>query len=71
VPVFRGGSRVYEAPPLPEAAGRARRQLAAFDPSVRRFLNPHSYPVGLERSAHAVRTKLVVLARSLQRPERK
>ena len=64
VPVVRSGRRVYEAPPLGDIADRGRRQLAAFDPSVRRFLNPHSYPVGLERSAHAVRTKLVVLARS-------
>ncbi len=70
-PVVRGGRRVHEASSLQETAERARRQLAAFDPSVRRFLNPHSYPVGLERGAHAVRTKLVVLARSQQRPERK
>jgi len=64
VPVFRAGTRVWEPPPLAEAARRAREQMRAFDPSILRFLNPHSYPVGLERGAHAVRTKLVVMSRS-------
>ena len=64
VPAIRSGTRVYGHPPLPEIAERARTQLAAIDPSVKRFLNPHSYPVGLERSAHALRMRLIVLARA-------
>lgn len=63
VPVVRGGQRVYSAPELPEIAERTRRQLDLLDPSQRRFLNPHTYPVGLERSVHATRTRLIVLAR--------
>ncbi len=68
VPVVRRGDRVYEGPSLEDIAARGREQLASFDPSVRRFLNPHAYPVGLERSAHAVRTKLLVRARAEQGP---
>lgn len=63
VEVFRGGARTCDAPSLTEIAGYAREQLASFDPSVRRFLNPHTYPVGLERGANAIRTRLIVQAR--------
>ncbi len=64
VPVVRSGTRVYSPPPLGAVRDRAAAQLASLDPSVRRFLNPHSYPVGLERSVHALRMRLIVLARS-------
>jgi nicotinate phosphoribosyltransferase len=64
VPVVRGGGRVYELPELPAIQERAREQLSSLDPSVRRFLNPHSYPVGLERGVHALRMRLIVLARA-------
>ena len=64
VPVVRGGERVYELPELTAIQERAREQLALLDPSVRRFLNPHSYPVGLERGVHALRMRLIVLARA-------
>lgn len=64
VPVVRGGERVYELPDLTAIQERAREQLSLLDPSVRRFLNPHSYPVGLERGVHALRMRLIVLARA-------
>ena len=64
VPVVRAGERVYDTRLLDDIARRAGEQVAALDPSVRRFLNPHSYPVGLERGVHALRMKLIVLARA-------
>lgn len=63
VPVFRRGRRVYDPPPLPALRARTRAQLAAFHAGVKRFLNPHRYPVGLERRLHDVRTGLVLAAR--------
>jgi nicotinate phosphoribosyltransferase len=63
VPVFRRGRRVYEPPPLPAVRARARAQLARFHAGVKRFLNPHRYPVGLERRLHDLRTRLVLEAR--------
>ena len=65
VPVFRGGSVVYDCPPLGEVRALAQRSLAELDPSIKRFLNPHSYPVGLERSVHDARNALVLRARGL------
>jgi nicotinate phosphoribosyltransferase len=32
-------------------------------PGIKRFANPHQYPVGLEASLHDVKTRLVLAAR--------
>ncbi len=63
VPVFRGGRRVYHPPPLAEARARTKDQLARFHAGVKRFLNPHRFPVGLEKGLHDLRTRLVLEAR--------
>lgn len=63
VPVMRGGRRVYEDPPLDVSRARARAQLAMLHPSIRRALNPHEYPVGLERSLFDHKTAMVLAAR--------
>ncbi len=65
VPVMRGGERVAAAPALAEVRERALASVAEIDPSVRRFLNPHVYPVGLERSLHDLRTALVLKSRGI------
>ena len=36
-----------------------------LDPSVKRFLTPHRYPVGVEQSLHDLRTRLILKARGL------
>jgi nicotinate phosphoribosyltransferase len=63
VPVFRGGELVYQRPALEETRRRAAAQLAGFHASVKRFLNPHQYPAGLERRLHDLKTELVLRAR--------
>ena len=65
VPVFRAGKRVYDTPDAVTARTRARDQLSMFDPSIKRFLNPHRYPVGLERGLYDLRTRLILEARGL------
>jgi hypothetical protein len=54
---------VYDPPALADVRRRAADQLARFHPGVRRFLNPHQYPVGLERRLHDLKTKLILEAR--------
>jgi nicotinate phosphoribosyltransferase len=66
VPIFRGGRRVYEPPPLAESRARAAVQLQGFHPGVKRFVNPHQFPVGLERGLYDLRTKLVLDARHVK-----
>ncbi len=63
VPVFRSGERVYEPPGLPEIRTRVREQLAGFHEGIKRFVNPHRYPVGLELGYFERKTELVLEAR--------
>src|SRR6266851_531965 len=63
VPIFRAGRRVYDPPPLLEVRRRVVDELSRFHAGVKRFVNPHHYPVGLERGLHDLRTRLIVEAR--------
>ena len=63
VPVFRGGARVYEPRGLEAARALAREELASLHPGVRRLVNPHLYPAGLEPGLHARKTELILRAR--------
>jgi len=63
VPIFRAGRRVYDPPPLVEVRKRASAELTRFHSGVKRFVNPHPYPVGLERRLHDLRTRLILEAR--------
>jgi nicotinate phosphoribosyltransferase len=63
VPIFRAGRRVYDPPPLVEVRKRASGELTRFHSGVKRFVNPHPYPVGLERTLHDLRTRLILEAR--------
>jgi len=67
VPVFRKGKRVWNAPPLSRVRERTRDQLGRFHAGVKRFLNPHQFPVGLERQLNDLRTRLVIEARGAPR----
>jgi nicotinate phosphoribosyltransferase len=63
VPVFRRGRQVYRPPPMDAIRARTASQLASFHAGVKRFVNPHQFPVGLERGLHELRTRLVLEAR--------
>jgi nicotinate phosphoribosyltransferase len=66
VPVFKEGELVYKLPLLEEIQARAAEQLQSLDPSSRRFLNPHIYPVGLEESLYQLKTDLILKFRNLK-----
>jgi len=63
VPIFRGGKMVCQLPPIDEIRQRVQKQLAMFNPGIKRFTNPHEYPAGLELSLHDLKTKLVLETR--------
>ncbi len=65
-PVFRRGRRVLDLPTLAESRATAQREVQSLDPSVRRFLNPHSFPVGLEMGLYEFRTKLILEKRPMR-----
>jgi nicotinate phosphoribosyltransferase len=62
-PIFRGGRLVYEPPALPDVRSRAQQQLATFHPGIKRRVNPHQYPAGLESSLYDLKMRLVLEAR--------
>ena len=66
VPVFEHGQPVYQSPRLADIRRRTQSQLAMFHSGVKRFVNPHQYPVGLELGLHELKTELVLRARGEQ-----
>ena len=62
-PVVRGGRVVREAPPLSDIRSRAADQLGRLHSGIKRFVNPHQYPVGLSLELRDLKTKLVAFAR--------
>lgn len=66
VPIFRGGLRVHDSPPLEEIRSFAASQLEHLHPGSRRLVNPHQYPVGLEEKLHTLKTQLVLEARGMR-----
>jgi nicotinate phosphoribosyltransferase len=63
VSIFRAGKLVYQAPALIEVRQRAQTQIGMFHSGVKRFVNPHEYPVGLELGLHEMKMKLILHAR--------
>jgi nicotinate phosphoribosyltransferase len=65
-PLARFGEIVWNRVSVAEAQATARANLAVLDPSIRRFLNPHRYPVGLESSLFILRDNLRRKAKGLE-----
>jgi nicotinate phosphoribosyltransferase len=65
LPVARGGRVTYDRPGLESIRSRVQEQLGRFHPGIKRFVNPHRYPVGLESSLHDLKTRLVLEARGV------
>jgi nicotinate phosphoribosyltransferase len=65
-PVLRQGHLVQPLPKLEESRALARQEVNSLDASIRRFLNPHVYPVGLEQSLHDFRTQLMLAKRPVR-----
>ncbi len=63
VPVARDGKICYGDESLDNIRLRAKSELARVHPGTRRFMNPHEYPVGLERTLHELRQRLIEQAR--------
>ncbi len=63
VPVMRKGAIVNQAPAPSVSRERTAAQLASLHVGVKRFDNPHQYPVGLEQGLHELKTRLMLSAR--------
>lgn len=63
VPIFRQGQSVYQQPSFDVIRQRVQDELACTPISVKRFDNPHIYPVGLEESLHRFKASMIQSAR--------
>jgi nicotinate phosphoribosyltransferase len=59
VPVMRQGKRVYGSPSLSSIRSRTLEELNRFPPTMRRFLNPERYFVGLEKALYDRKLQLI------------
>ncbi len=65
VPIFRHGERVYQRPSIDQIRTLTQRELARFYAGVKRLLNPHIYPVGLETTLNSNKSRLIHEARNV------
>lgn len=68
-PVFDGGKLVYDPPTIHDVRAHCASQLASFSGGTKRFMNPHTYPVWLERNLHQLKMDLIARARGAEQGE--
>lgn len=59
VPILRGGKFVGRHETITDARVRTKRELSLLHPTVRRLLNPHEHPVGLDVGLHERRDQMI------------
>jgi nicotinate phosphoribosyltransferase len=64
VPIYRGGECVYNLPSLIAIRQNTIQNLSQLQPSIKRFLNPHQYVVGMEKSLYRLKINLIKQIRS-------
>jgi len=64
VPIFHAGKLVYQTPDLPALQARTQLQVTQLHESIRRFLNPHVYPVGLEETLFNQKLNMILAIRN-------
>lgn len=66
LPVCRNGKGVFQREEIDVIRNRRESQISVMDKSNLRFVNPHTYPVGLEKSLHDLRTSLILKLRRIK-----
>lgn len=64
-PIFRQGDCVYRSPSLQQIRQYTQHELERFPVGVKRFLNPHSYVVGMEKKLYDLKINLIRQVRQL------
>ena len=65
VPILIKGEVVYELPDLQTIQSYARQQVNQLHETSRRFLNPHTYPVGLAEQLHRKKMDIIMQLRNI------
>ncbi len=64
VPILRRGVSIYALPPLQDIRAKAKSEIGQLHESIRRYMNPHSYPAGLEEGLLQFKTALILKLRA-------
>lgn len=64
-PIFRHGQCVYQLPGLQEIRQLTQEELSRFHVGIKRFLNPHVYVVGMEKTLYDLKIDLIQQIRQL------
>jgi len=65
IPIFDKGQCVYEIPSLSEIRATTQKELSQFHTGVKRFMHPHEYTVGMEKSLYELKVNLIKNIRTL------
>jgi nicotinate phosphoribosyltransferase len=68
VPIFREGKRVYSLPGLEDIRRTTAHELGRFHTGVKRFIHPHQYIVGMEKSLYDMKVNLIKNIRKRNAP---
>ena len=66
IPIYRHGKLIYTPPSAKEVRERVKEQMGRFHGGVKRLVNPHEYPAGLEKSLYDLKMKLILEARGFE-----
>jgi len=66
VPIFRKGKLIYQMPNIKETKKFVISELDTLHRSIKRFTNPHQYPVGLDKKLYDLKTELILNLRHLK-----
>lgn len=69
LPVFDKGKQVYQSPDIHTIRQQSIDTLNELPSGVKRLVNPHSYPVGLEEKLYNLKTDLILKLRNLNDDE--
>lgn len=69
VPVYNHGEKLYFSPPIADIRQTVVGEFGKLDDSIKRFENPHTYPVGLEKSLFDKKMELILRLRNVSQEE--
>ncbi len=64
-PIFRAGKKTYKLPTIEQIRQHVKVELDSLHASIKRFHNPHAYPVGLENGLYDKKQELILALRKI------
>ena len=59
VPIFQNGKRIYSSPALKDIRSKTMQELKRFHTGIKRFIHPHQYVVGMEKTLYDLKVSLI------------